>query len=280
MKPLPIQRTELGMDELESILQRARTSPLDEQDCAKIRAVFETYLYLTELLENKAITIDRLRKILFGSSSEKTRDVLPAAGPAPAAPTPDPPPTAEPEGMEPVPSKCPGHGRNGAKAYKGAVKIPVAHESLKSGDPCPECKKGKVYEVAQPGVLVRITGQAPVQAKVYELQKLRCNLCGKVLTAPAPEGIGAEKYDATSASMIALLKYGSGLPFHRLEGLQESLGVPLPASTQWDIVSEAAKIVAPAYEELVRQAAQGEILHNDDTTMRILGFTGETEAEA
>jgi transposase len=280
MKPLPIQRTELGMDELESILQRARTSPLDEQDCAKIRAVFETYLYLTDLLENKAITIDRLRKILFGSSSEKTRDVLPAAGPAPAAPTPDPPPTAEPEGMEPVPSKRPGHGRNGAAAYERAVKIPVTHESLKSGDPCPECKNGKVYEVAQPGVLVRIMGQAPVQATVYELQKLRCNLCGKVLTAPAPEGIGEEKYDATSASMIALLKYGSGLPFHRLEGLQESLGVPLPASTQWDIVSEAAKIVAPAYEELVRQAAQGEILHNDDTTMRILGFTGETEAEA
>jgi len=281
MKPLPIQRTELGMDELESILQRARTSPLDEQDCAKIRAVFETYLYLTDLLENKATTIDRLRKLLFGPSSEKTRDVLPPAAPAPpASPPAAVPPTTEPEGTEPAPAKRPGHGRNGAEAYEGAVKIPVTHESLKSGDHCPECTKGKVYEVAQPGVLVRITGQAPVQAKVYQLQKLRCHLCGKVFTAPPPEGIGAEKYDATSASMIALLKYGSGLPFHRLEGLQESLGVPLPASTQWDIVSDAATIVAPAYEELIRQAAQGEVLHNDDTTMRILGVTGETEAEA
>ncbi|MFH1107887.1 MAG: hypothetical protein V1790_01625, partial [Planctomycetota bacterium] len=65
------------------------------------------------------------------------------------------------------------------------MKIPVAHESLKSGDPCPECQKGKVYEVAQPGVLVRITGQAPVRAKVYELQKLRCNLCGKVFFVAA-----------------------------------------------------------------------------------------------
>ena len=69
---------------------------------------------------------------------------------------------------------------------------------------CPDCRKGKVYEAAPPGVLVRIVGQAPVQARVYELQKLRCNLCGKVFTAQAPQGAGSEKYDATAASMIAL----------------------------------------------------------------------------
>jgi transposase len=167
------------------------------------------------------------------------------------------------------------HGRNGADAYDGAEKIVVPHESLKSGDRCPECHKGKVYEVKIPGALIRIVGQAPVQAKVYELQKLRCNLCGKVLTAQAPEGIGTEKYDATAASMIALLKYGSGLPFNRLEGLQGSLGIPLPASTQWDIVNDSAKMIEPVYDELIRQAAQGEIVYNDDTTMKILELMGK-----
>jgi len=285
MKRLPIQRIELGMEELESILQRARTSPLDEPDCAKIRAVFETYLYLTELLENKAITIDRLRKLLFGPSSEKTRDVVPPTPTAPAAAVPDgaeSPPAAVPDGAESAPaaaeatpSKRRGHGRNGADEYEGAAKIAVPHESLKSGDPCPDCTKGKVYEVATPGVLVRIVGQAPVQATVYELQKLRCNLCGKVFTAQLPQGVGSEKYDETAGSMIALLKYGSGMPFYRLEGLQENLGMPLPASTQWNIVSEAAAIVAPAYEELVRQAAQGEVVYNDDTTMKILELMGK-----
>ena len=45
--------------------------------------------------------------------------------------------------------------------------------------------------------------------------------------------------------MIALLKYGSGMPFNRLEGLQGNLGIPLPASTQWDIVhAKAEKIDA------------------------------------
>ncbi len=254
------------MDELESILRRAQTSTLDEKDCAKIKAVFESYLYLTNLVEDKATTIDRLRKILFGSGSEKTRDVI---NPPPT------PPLPVPEDAEPPPPKRPGHGRNGADAYDGAEKIRVPHPSLQPGNTCPECGKGKVYEMKAPGVLVRVVGQAPVQAKVYELQKLRCNLCGKVFTAQTPEGIGTEKYDATAASMIALLKYGSGLPFNRLEGLQGNLGIPLPASTQWDIVSDAAKMIEPVYDELIRQAAQGEVVHNDDTTMKILELMGK-----
>ena len=109
-----------------------------------------------------------------------------------------------------------------------------------------------------------------MEAKVYKLQKLRCNLCGKVFTAQTPEGVGADKYDATVASMIGLLKYGSGLPFNRLQGLQEHLGIPLPASTQWDIIHATAKAIKPAHEELTRQAAQGEVLHNDDTTIKII----------
>ena len=55
-------------------------------------------------------------------------------------------------------------------------------------------------------MLVRIVGAAPIQATVYELEKLRCNLCGEVFTAQAPEGVGSEKYDATSASMVAFVE--------------------------------------------------------------------------
>ncbi|MCP4590609.1 MAG: transposase, partial [bacterium] len=119
-----------------------------------------------------------------------------------------------------------------------------------------------------------------LHARVYQLQKLRCNLCQEVFTAQAPEDVGSQKYDATSASMVALLKYGSGLPFNRLEGLQGNLGVPLPASTQWDIVSDSAKAIQPAYDELIRQAAQGEVLYNDDTTMKILELMGKRAARA
>jgi hypothetical protein len=122
-------------------------------------------------------------------------------------------------------------------------------------------------------------GQAPIQATVYELERMRCNLCGDVFEAPAPEGVGEDKYDETSASMVAMLKYGNGVPFHRLEGLQGNLGIPLPSSTQWEMVEEAAELLAPAQEELIRQAAQGEVLHNDDTSVRILQMKRETSED-
>jgi transposase len=148
--------------------------------------------------------------------------------------------------------------------------VETKHQQLKSGDSCPECPNGKVYVQKEPKALIRIVGQAPIQATVYNLERLRCNLCGQVFTAEAPEGVGPDKYDETVGSMVAQLKYGSGMPFNRLEKLEQRLGVPLPATTQWEIVEEAAELLKPSYEELIRQGAQGEIFHNDDTSMKIL----------
>jgi hypothetical protein len=109
-------------------------------------------------------------------------------------------------------------------------------------------------------------------ARVYELERLRCSLCGEVYEAEAPPEVGEKKYDASAAAMIALLKYGSGVPWDRLERLEASLGIPLPASTQCEIVAEVAEALRPGFEELIRQAAQGEVFYNDDTSMKILAL--------
>ncbi len=122
-------------------------------------------------------------------------------------------------------------------------------------------------------------GMAPLQAKVFELDRLRCNLCGQVFTAASPEGAGTAKYDETAVAMIALLKYGSGVPFYRLQKLEQSLGIPLPAATQWELVRDGAVRVEPAYAELIGQAAQGEVIYNDDTTMKILKLERPLPAE-
>jgi hypothetical protein len=126
---------------------------------------------------------------------------------------------------------------------------------------------------------VRIRGQAPLAATVYELERLRCNACGQIFTAQEPEGIGPEKYDETTGAAIGQMKYGSGIPFYRLEQLEELMGIPLPASTQWEIVEEAAEVMKPAQEELIRQAAESEVLHNDDTSMRVLRLEREASDE-
>jgi hypothetical protein len=100
-----------------------------------------------------------------------------------------------------------------------------------------------------------------------------------VFTAEAPAEAGEEKYDESAAAMIAQLRYGSGVPFQRLERLEANLGIPLPPATQWEVVQEKAESLRPALEELIRQAAQGEVAHNDDTSMRILKLAREPAPE-
>jgi len=124
-----------------------------------------------------------------------------------------------------------------------------------------------------PGVVVGIFGRASLPAKVWEYEKLRCNLCGEIFEPDLPSEVIAareKKYDETAKSMIALLKYGFGFPFYRQEKLQACLGVPLASATQWEKVEQGADLIYPAFEEMKRRAAQGDIIHNDDTTVKIL----------
>ena len=250
-------------------------------DHAKLKAAVDTLAFLTAELQTKGTSLDRLRRLLFGAPTEKTRTILGAgaASDQPAASLPGGGREAPPPGAGAKP-KRPGHGRIPAAAYTGATRITIAHPTMHSGDGCPGCLKGKVYLLAEPGRLVRITGMAPLGATVYECARLRCNLCGEVFTAPAPEGVGAVRYDETASSMVGLLKYGCGLPFHRIEVLQRGLAIPLPAATQWELVRDAAVLLAPVFAELTRQAAQGELVHNDDTVMKILALTAEQRRAA
>ena len=263
MKPAS-EVIEVNLEEWETLLARARKEPLDEASYQKLQAALRAFRVLTEMIGEKNTTISRLRALLSKPSTEKTSKVLEQAGIKA-------PPKNSPPANAPGPPK-PGHGRNGAQAYGGARRIKIAHASLQPGNRCPECQKGKVYEQKDPALRIRVVGQAPIAATVYELERLRCNLCGEIFEAAAPASVGEKKYDETAAAMIALLKYGSGVPFYRLEGLEASLGIPLPASTQWEIVEEIAAPIQPAFAELLRQAAQGEVFYNDDTSMKILAL--------
>lgn len=270
-----IHRIDLDMNELQGYLDQVR-STLGEDAYTKLTAALQTLAFMTDLVGDKDMTIERLQRIVFGASTEKTRNVLDNQTEEPAG-------SGEKHAGQEKSSagdneeekKLKGHGRNGARDYRGAQTVKVAHGSLKSGDHCPLCSKGKIYAQKTPAYIVRLVGRAPIGATVYEMENLRCNLCLEVFTAAAPDGVGPEKYDPSAGAMVALFRYGSSFPFHRLERLQGNLGIPLPASTQWGIVLEIFRIIWPVYKELVRQAAQGEVLYNDDTTMRILALMGK-----
>jgi hypothetical protein len=261
---------DISIEELNDLIKRLEARELKEADYEVASKLVSTLMYLKQVHDDKSMSIKRLLNLLFGSvSSEKTGKLLEhleAAGKSRGQ--------GKDAGKQKGKSK--GHGRNGADAYKGAERFRVGLKDIEPGRRCPSCGKGKVYPSSEgPKTLVRVRGAAPIQAKVWELERLRCNLCAEVFTAEAPAEADVEKYDATAGAMIALLKYGSGFPFHRLQKLQANLGIPLPESTQWEIVAEVAERIQAVFEELRRQAAEGELLHNDDTSVRILELMKE-----
>ena len=267
-----IKRIELTPEQLDALLEQIRER-LEPEQYEIVQAVFSMVRLLSQAVEQKSTSIGRLLKMMFGSGSEKTRKVLEQVLEAAAAEHNDKPAdsdTTHTQSTETKKDPKPGHGRNGAAQYTGAQRIKVALTSPRPGERCPQCGKGKLYAQTEPAVIVRVVGQAPLQARIHELERVRCNLCGKVFTAPPPEEARGPKYDQSAGAMVALLKYGAGVPFNRLAGLQESLELPLPAATQWEIVEGVADQVYPAVRELWRQGAQGEVVHNDDTPMKIL----------
>jgi len=278
-------RREIDLADLKGIVEHAKAGPLSEAEYATLVAAVDTLAFVTQELAAKGASLERLRRFLFGgSSTEKASkifgDEAPGTGADGGASEGDAASASAKDGGDAgARPKPPGHGRNGAGAYQGATKVKVPHTELHRGDGCPGCKKGKVYPLPEPAVIVRIKGMAPLGATVYECEQLRCNLCGEVFPAPAPAGVGTEKYDETAAGMIGLLKYGAGLPFNRIEKLERNLGIPLPASTQWSVVERAAKLLTAAHEGLLDEAAQGEVLYNDDTSMKILELTEESRRE-
>lgn len=305
-------RYDIALSELKTIITKAR-SVLSEEDCTKLNAAVDTLAELTAELEAKGASVERLRRLLFGPSTEKTSNVVRdspnahsptsedkkasvnnatedknknenksddqdrgntdqthASSAAGGASDASPPLSSNDQAGESATNpKGRGHGRNGASSYTGAERIAVPHEKFKAGDLCELCERGKLYPY-ESSPLVRVTGVAPIRAKVWELERLRCNACGEIFTATAPEGVGTQKYDERAAAMIALLRYGTGMPFFRLERLEQSLGIPLPDSTQWDIVEPAGAVIMPVFMALIRVAAQGTVMHNDDTPVQIL----------
>lgn len=182
-KAKPPEMIELDAPTVAKIQERIAARQLEEQDYEVFAATLANHWYLLNLLTQKKISLGRLKKLLFGARTETTAAVLGSVGngaTSPPAAEGDLNPASAPSSASQAPPKRrQGHGRNGAAAYRGAERIPVLHESLEAGDSCPKCQDGTVYEMTRPATRIRIVGQAPVQADIYESS-------GCVATSVAP----------------------------------------------------------------------------------------------
>lgn len=254
------KKVEVDVKELDGILDQAAEKPLSSAEIDKLRLAIHT---MAEYILAERRSSEKLDKMI-DEVSDKDSDGKPKEESLPPKP--------------PRNSNGPGrNGRNGADAYTSATRVSIElHAGLKPGCNCPSCLKGKLSK-QKPRTLVRIKGMAPLTGTVYERECVRCNLCGEVFTAEAPPEVGSEKYDESVASMIAILKFGYGIPYDRLARMQKVLGIPMPASTQYEILEEEAIPLKPIHKELLRRVAQAAVIHTDDTSMKILKVKRDPE---
>ena len=251
----------LSAVELEELLAQLQ-SGLRPELFAKVQGLLQTLQWLMGVIAQKTYSLRRLQRILFGSKTEKGSNLFPDGAS---------------KGNKPKGTKRKGHGRKPANAYPGAKVVPIAHEDgLCAGALCPKCLKGKLRAL-MPACLIRITAQPMIDALRYELERLRCALCGVVFTARAPTQAAQGKYDCSVGLMLAINRYGMGVPMYRTAKWQEHFGVPIAASTQWELIESSVQAPQAVYEALKVHAASGHRIHSDDTTMRIQELARQRE---
>ena len=118
---------EVDDKQLKDVVRRAEKS-LDQKDAALIRAVFESYAYVSELVDDKNTSIRRLRQLFFGARTEKTdamvgRTANSQHGAASSEPSAEDSDDDESDESGATPQKK-GHGRHRADAYRGALQCP------------------------------------------------------------------------------------------------------------------------------------------------------------
>jgi hypothetical protein len=291
---------EINRDNLSDLVEKLETDSLSKSDYPYLKSSIMALINLIQLLDEKNLSISRLRK-LFSIKTEKSRDILKSekevddksscvidvdrvdkvdgdagdqvvdAGEESNVTGEEPNPE---NGNEPEDTshQKKGHGRNGVSAYMGLRRVKLSHKELKHGDRCPLCPKGTVYRVKKPLTTVLITGNAPLQGIIYERERLRCGSCQAIFKPELPKGIIKKKYDERARAIISLLKYGYGMPFNRLENLQKSVGIPMPASNQWELVKSVGNIARYIYVAMIYKAAQAELFYHDDTRVKILSL--------
>jgi hypothetical protein len=126
---------------------------------------------------------------------------------------------------------------------------------------------------------MQFTGQPLITATKYEREALRCAKCQQRYVAPLPEEVKEERYDPTCDATIALMRYGGGLPWYRQAGLQAMGGAPLVEATMWERCEATADAAMGIFLRLIRLAANGEVIHTDDTWVRILSCLKEDKKE-
>src|SRR5215813_7832216 len=249
--------------EIKQLINRVKQGELYQGDAQLIEKLLNFLLTIVSLLERKRTSIRRMKELLFGmkekkrgkdeanNRAEESRSVAEENSQTDSTKEMSSKSTCEGDSspQKVTSQKMPGHGRKAASEYPGARLVRLNHLEMAPGDPCPESGcEGHLHQLEQPNVKIYLTGQPLISATKFERSVLRCSECFKRYVADLPEGVKEdEKFDETADVAIALYKYSGGMPFYRQASMQESCGVPLPESVQFERCEGVANVCFPVY---------------------------------
>ena len=249
---------EVDFKEIEALIHRVEYAlehdlALDADDMRMILSAIHTLLEVQTKLEDKDMTLHKLKKLLGMIKQSERRN---------------------------------GKGnrkssKNNKKGSRRSSKSPTLIGTqrhtiidLKKGDSCPACPKGKLQK-KEPLEFIRVTGSTEYSSEKHILDRLECDLCDYVVTAEVPEEVAkdgdiGQKYGFSARSIMAIKKHFSGTPYFHQETLNDMFDHSIRASTLFDQCEYVSNDTTSAYYELLRQAANATLFHIDDTSNRIL----------
>lgn len=247
---------EVDFKQIEALILRVEHAlehdlSLDPDDMRLILSAIHTLLEVQAKLEDKDTTLYKLKKLLGMIQQSERR------------------------------SRSGGVSRKKSKKTstkkKSAEPIKTTHHNiidLKKGDACPQCPTGKLRK-HDPIEFIRVKGSTEYSSEKHIIERIKCDLCGYVVTADIDEQITkdgdiGQKYGYSARSMMAIKKNFSGNPYFHQETLNDMFGQPIRASTIYDQCEYVANDTSSSYYELKRQASNAVLFYIDDTGNRIL----------
>lgn len=286
-----VQVKKLKPAEVEALLAKLEDpSSLSDEDCKKLADIVRTWAHVVHQVGRHKLNMRQLQRILGilkqrgvrkpgsgpkGGSEGSSSSSGSGTGGAPPNESNNPPPSNTCEGGTSASRNRDEHGRRGWDDFGELPQHHHTHCDLGPGCRCPKCQRGKLYPY-EPARFVSITGQAPLVGSRHIADRLQCNLCKSLFTAPvaatfAQDGVsGRRLYSDSAASVVCIHKYFGGLPWYRQETLQASLGVSVPDASMVDLCERVADAAAPVARYLERLAANAVTFFGDDTGALIL----------
>jgi transposase len=149
--------------------------------------------------------------------------------------------------------------------------ICVHHKTLKPGDTCPECGKGKLYEVDSMEDDIKVFIKELIKIKRYLRQRLRCNACGWYATAERPPEAGESNgHSGELVAYVVIMRCNGGMPYNRSGSLNKSLGLSLTKQQVYAICADFAEMFSVVIAAMRKEVANCPVIANDSTTAKII----------